>query len=86
MHEKNSKIKPFKYHSILMEKKVGRRNTVAFLHKKLSFDEEAKIEHITFNIQKEKNIEFLKRFADEEGFIDKKIAKNIFIKDGKFKK
>ena len=81
MHEKNSKIKPFKYHSILMEKKVGRRNTVAFLHKKLSFDEDAKIEHITFNIQKEKNIEFLKRFADEEGFIDKKIAKNIFIKD-----
>ena len=53
-----------------MEKKVGRRNTVAFLHKKLSFDEDAKIEHITFNIQKEKNIEFLKRFADEEGFID----------------
>ena len=43
MHEKNSKIKPFKYHSILMEKKVGRRNTVAFLHKKLSFDEDAKI-------------------------------------------
>ena len=64
-----------------MDKKVGRRNTVGFFQKKLTIEEETKIEHITFNLQKEKNIEFLNRFADEEGFIDKKIAKNLFIKD-----
>ena len=40
-----------------------------------------KTEHITFKNQQEKNIEFLNRFADEEGFIDKNIAKNLFIKD-----
>ena len=83
IHEKNnSKLnKPSKKHSILMDKKVGRRNTVGFFQKKLTIEEETKIEHITFNLQKEKNIEFLNRFADEEGFIDKKIAKNLFIKD-----
>ena len=81
IHEKNTKLKPSKFHSILIDKKVGRRNTVGFFQKKLTIEEEARIEHITFNLQKEKNIEFLNRFADEEGFIDKKIAKNLFIKD-----
>jgi hypothetical protein len=81
MHEKNIKLKPSKMHSILIDKKVGRRNTVGFFQKKLTIEEETRIEHITFNLQKEKNIEFLNRFADEEGFIDKKIAKNLFIKD-----
>jgi len=81
IHEKNVKLKPSKFHSILIDKKVGRRNTVGYFPKKLTIDEETKIEHITFNLQKEKNIEFLNRFADEEGFIDKKIAKNLFIKD-----
>lgn len=80
MQEKKMKYKPNKLHSILIEKKAGRRNTVGFFPRKLTFDDE-KVEHITFNLQKEKNIEFLNRFADEEGFIDKKIAKNIFIKD-----
>ena len=80
MQEKKMKFKPNKLHSILIEKKAGRRNTVGFFPRKLTFDDE-KVEHITFNLQKEKNIEFLNRFADEEGFIDKKIAKNIFIKD-----
>lgn len=45
MREKNSEIKPCKY-----EKKVWRRNAVAYLHKKLSSDEEDKIEHIYFNL------------------------------------
>ena len=81
MHEKNAKLKPTKLHSMLVDKKIGRRNTVGFFPRKLTLDEETKIEHITFNLQKEKNIEFLNRFADEEGFIDKKIAKNLFIKD-----
>ena len=81
IHKKNIKLKPTKMHSILIDKNVGRRNTVGFFPRKLTLDEETKIEHITFNLQKEKNIEFLNRFADEEGFIDKKIAKNLFIKD-----
>ena len=81
IHEKNIKLKPSKLHSLLIDKKVGRRNTVGFFPRKLTLDEETKIEHITFNLQKEKNIEFLNRFADEEGLIDKKIAENLFVKD-----
>lgn len=75
MREKNSEIKPCKY-----EKKVWRRNAVAYLHKKLSSDEEDKIEHIYFNLQKENNIEFSKRFTDEGGFIDKKLSKMSLLK------
>jgi hypothetical protein len=81
IHEKNIKLKPSKLHSLLIDKKVGIRNTVGFFPRKLNLDEETKIEHITFNLQKEKNIEFLNRFADEEGLIDKKIAENLFVKD-----
>ena len=80
MHEKHDKIR-HKHHTFLIDKKIGRRNTLAHIHKQISIDEEIKTEHITFKSQQEKNIEFLNRFADEEGFIDKNIAKNLFIKD-----
>jgi len=62
-------------------KKLVEEIQLAFFPRKLTLDEETKIEHITFNLQKEKNIEFLNRFADEEGLIDKKIAENLFVKD-----
>ena len=81
IHEKNDKVNKFKHHTFLIDKKLGRRNTIAHIHKQISFDEELKTEHITFKNQLEKNIEFLKRFADEEGFIDKNISQNLFIKD-----
>ena len=80
IHEKNDKSRT-KHHTFLIEKKIGRRNTIAHVHKQISIDDETKTQHITFKNQQEKNIEFLKRFADEDGFIDKNIAKNLFIKD-----
>ena len=81
MHERNDKLNRYKHHTFLIDKKFGRRNTIAHIHKQVSIDEDLKKEHITFKNQQEKNIEFLNRFADEEGFIDKNIAKNLFIKD-----
>ena len=80
MNEKRDKNR-YKHHTFLIDKKIGRRNTIAHIHKQLSLEEEFKTEHITFKNQLEKNIEFLNRFADEEGFIDKNIAKNLFSKD-----
>ena len=81
IHEKNDKVNRYKHHTFLIDKKFGRRNTIAHIHKQISIDDENKTEHITFKNQLEKNIEFLKRFADEEGFIDKNISQNLFIKD-----
>ena len=81
IHEKNDKVNRYKHHTFLIDKKIGRRNTIAHIHKQISIDDENKTEHITFKNQLEKNIEFLKRFADEEGFIDKNISQNLFIKD-----
>ena len=80
MNERRDKIR-YKHHTFLIDKKIGRRNTMAHIHKQLSLDEEFKAEHITFKNQQEKNIEFLNRFADDDGFIDKNIAKNLFGKD-----
>ena len=80
MNERRDKNR-YKHHTFLIDKKIGRRNTMAHIHKQLSLDEEFKAEHITFKNQQEKNIEFLNRFADDDGFIDKNIAKNLFGKD-----
>jgi hypothetical protein len=80
MNERRDKNR-YKHHTFLIDKKIGRRNTMAHIHKQLSLDEDFKAEHITFKNQQEKNIEFLNRFADDDGFIDKNIAKNLFGKD-----
>ena len=81
MHEKNDKVNRNKHHTFLIDKKLGKRNTITHIHKQISIDEDLKKEHITFKNQLEKNIEFLNRFADEEGFIDKNISQNLFILD-----
>ena len=65
IQEKKIKLKPFKYHSILMEKKAGCRNAVAYLNKKYYFDEGDGIESVN-------------RFADENGFIDINCKKSIY--------
>ena len=48
LHEKNDKININKHHTFLIDKKIGKRNTIIHIHKQISIDEELKKEHITF--------------------------------------
>ena len=74
--EKNNKYQCF----IMGKKKNSKSDNMEQYSPTNKRFSQQKAGHITFKTQEEKNVEFLKRFADKDGFIDREMAKNLLIK------